>query len=100
LVRWRPPSFRGRRKAKITEILYGENRMSIGIVQDDSNLDPVGAELNNAIWEAAWFAVNKRHCDKDTFVTLVTKAADEAFDSQVNNAAVRAQSTETFKHLK
>ena len=47
-----------------------------------------GEALNNAIWEAAWFAVERR-CDKDKFVATITKAANEAFDSQVNNAAVR-----------
>ena len=47
-----------------------------------------GEALNNAIWEAAWFAV-ERNCDKDKFVATIIKAANEAFDSQVNNAAVR-----------
>jgi len=47
-----------------------------------------GEALNNAIWEAAWFAV-ERNCDRDKFVATIIKAANEAFDSQVNNAAVR-----------
>ena len=48
-------------------------------------LQPAGEELSNAIWEAAWFAVNK-HRSKAEFVAMVTKAANEAFDSQVQNA--------------
>jgi hypothetical protein len=51
-------------------------------------LHPAGEALSNAIWEAAWFAVDK-HCSKAEFVAMVTKAANEAFDSQVHNAAVR-----------
>jgi hypothetical protein len=51
-------------------------------------LDPAGEFLRNAIWEAAWFAVDKL-CSKAEFVAMVTNAANEAFDSQVNNAAVR-----------
>jgi hypothetical protein len=59
-------------------------------IQDDTHLHPVGAELNNAIWEAAWFAVDC-HCDKDEFIAMVTKAANEAFDAQVNNKAKREE---------
>jgi hypothetical protein len=57
------------------------------IEQAVGNLHPAGEALSNAIWEAAWFAVDK-HYSKVEFVAMVTKAANEAFDSQVNNAAV------------
>jgi hypothetical protein len=54
-------------------------------------LQPAGEALSNAIWEAAWFAVNK-HRSKAEFVAMVTKAANEAFDSQVHNAVTRSAS--------
>jgi hypothetical protein len=52
-------------------------------------LHPVGEQLSEAIWTAAHYAVNEIHCSKDQFVAMVTRAANEAFDSQANNAAVR-----------
>lgn len=50
-----------------------------------------GIDLVNAIWEAAWFAVNRLHYDKDDFVSLITLCAAESFDAQLSNAATRAK---------
>ena len=44
-----------------------------------------------AIWTAAWFAVNELHCSKAEFIATVTKAANAAFDSQMQNAGVRVR---------
>jgi hypothetical protein len=46
--------------------------------------------LNNAIWEAAWFAV-QRGADKEKFVATITRAASEAFDSHLQFAPARRQ---------
>jgi hypothetical protein len=54
-----------------------------------SELNSTGEKLSEAAWEAAWFAVRKQRCGRDEFVAMVTKAAGEAFDSQMNNAMVR-----------
>jgi hypothetical protein len=49
------------------------------------NLNSTGDQLSAAIWEAAWWSVNRSKCNKDEFVAMVTRAANEAFDSQVHN---------------
>jgi hypothetical protein len=53
-------------------------------------LHPVGEQLSEAIWNAARFALDSG-ISKRRFVALVTKAADEAFDSHILNAKVRAR---------
>ena len=58
-------------------------------------LHPTGDALSNAIWEAAWFAVNKIDCSKTEFVGIVTRAANEAFDSQMHNAALRLRKSKS-----
>jgi hypothetical protein len=54
-----------------------------------SELNSTGEKLSEAMWEAAWFAVRKQLCGRDEFVALMTKAAEEAFDSQMSNAKLQ-----------
>jgi hypothetical protein len=55
---------------------------------DDGRLHPVGEQLSNALWEAAWFAVDNGS-NKERFVAMVFRAANEAFDSQASNRILR-----------
>jgi hypothetical protein len=56
--------------------------------------DELGGKLSEAIWEAAWFAVENDPSKNDKFVALLTRAAKTAFALQLHNANLRASQPE------
>jgi len=48
----------------------------------------IGEALSDAIWDAACFTVTKTDYSKAEFVAIVAWAASEAFDAQMDSAAV------------